>query len=96
MLFILDNNKATYIQSLEEFPYHKYFIVFDEPKSKEEFDIDFIAFDCDNKIINCVTDLDYDSMKKKIAPMNPKILEEQDMSFEDSFITKVGMEDIEK
>ena len=93
---IIDKNKATYIQSLEEFPYHKYFIVFDEPMSKEEFDIDFIAFDCDNKIINCVTDLDYDSMKKKIASMNPKILEEQDMSFEDSFITKVGMEDIEK
>ena len=68
-------------------------MAYDTVYNERDFGIDFVSFDRDNKIITCITNLDYEHMEEKVKPFNPKILEEISMNVEESFITRVTKEE---
>lgn len=90
---IVDNGKVHEYHNILDFNYHKYVMAFDTNYNESDFKIDFVSFDRDNKIITCVTNLDYEHMLEKIQPFNPKIIEELSMNVEESFITKITKEE---
>ena len=65
-------------------------MAFDENINEKSFGIHFVRFDKENKIISCVTKLPFKEMKERIVKFNPKLLEEQPMSVEESFIIRMG------
>jgi hypothetical protein len=67
-------------------------MAFDGPINKESFGIHFASFEQDNKLISCVTKLEYSEMKKAASAFPLKYLEEQEMSVEEAFITKLEEE----
>ena len=67
-------------------------MAFAEPVDKESFHIHFASFEQDNKLISCVTKLEYSEMKKVASAFPLKYLEEQEMSVEEAFITKLEEE----
>lgn len=73
--------------SLEK--YHKYTMAFDRELTEVDFDIDFVSFSREKRIINCVTELDYVAMQNAVNKFNPIILEEIDIDFEELFVLEV-------
>ncbi|MCR5232018.1 MAG: ABC transporter ATP-binding protein [Acholeplasmatales bacterium] len=69
--------------------YHKYNMAFNERYLERNFDIDFISFRWGDKILSCVCELDYENMKKAIEKLNPIILEEVPIDFEELFLIEV-------
>lgn len=69
--------------------YHKYTMAFKEEFEQDNFDIEFVNFSREKRIITCVTELDYDQMEKAIAKYNPVILEELTIDFEELFVIEV-------
>lgn len=86
---IINNGDAKLINDLSTLGYHRYTMVFDKEMKEENFDFSFASFKAEGKIINCITGLDYDSMYLAIKHLNPKILEEQEMTFEEKVITNI-------
>ena len=87
---VVDQSKVYVYNDISEFSYHRYIMAFDENVTEKSFLIHFESFDKDNKIISCVTKLPYQEMKKAISHYKPKLLEEQPMSVEESFIIRMG------
>ena len=87
---VVDNRKVYVYNDISEFSYHRYVMAFAENISEKKFGISFVRFEKENKIITCVTKLPYKEMKEAIAKFNPKFLEEEPMSVEESFIIRMG------
>ena len=89
---VVDKGNAVLYDDISKFSYHKYVMAFAEPVDKESFHIHFASFEQDNKLISCVTKLEYSEMKKVASAFPLKYLEEQEMSVEEAFITKLEEE----
>ena len=89
---VVDKGNAVLYDDISKFSYHKYVMAFAEPVDKESFHIHFASFEQDNKLISCITKLEYSEMKKVASAFPLKYLEEQEMSVEEAFITKLEEE----
>ena len=69
--------------------YHKYTMAFDKELTEVDFDIDFVSFSREKRIINCITKLDFASMQNAVSKFNPIILEEMNIDFEELFVLEV-------
>ena len=69
--------------------YHKYQIAFNNEYEKEDFDIDFISFNKDKRIIKVVSTLAYEEFSKQIEKYKPLIIDEIPIDFEELFIIEV-------
>lgn len=76
--------------------YHKYTMAFKEEMKPEQFDIEFVRFSNEKRIITCVTLLDYDEMMEKISDFNPLLFEESPLDFEEEFMTEVSSMEVKK
>ena len=76
--------------------YHRYTMGFDKPMKQSDFDIDFVQFQADGRIIHCVTKHDFSTMKEMIEDMNPIILEEIALDFEEQFMIEIELKKGEK
>lgn len=70
--------------------YHKYTMAFPEAHEETDFDIHFVDFAREKRIINCITTLDYEQMEKEIEKYHPLILEELSIDFEELFVIEVN------
>ena len=86
-LFVSDN-KAEYIKDLSDLNYHKYVMAYNSKMDDNSFKVDFVSFERNNRVITCVTKLDYEAMKEKMDRYNPLLLEEQKIGFEEIFLLK--------
>ena len=68
---------------------HKYQVAFKEQYSKEDFDMEFITFNKDGRIIKVVSEDDYDTFSNKMKKYNPLIIDEIEIDFEELFIIEV-------
>lgn len=68
---------------------HKYQVAFDRVVEKSEFDISFISFSQDGRIIKVVCEYSLDEFTKKIKKYNPLIIDEIKIDFEELFIIEV-------
>ena len=69
--------------------YHKYQVAFNEVVIKEDFDIEFISYEQDRRIIKVVVKEDLEEFSKKIQKFNPLIIDEINIDFEELFIIEV-------
>jgi len=68
---------------------HKYQVAFDKVMEKEDFDIEFISFAKDNRIVKVVVEDDLETFKEKIKKYNPLLIDEIAIDFEELFIIEV-------
>ena len=69
--------------------YHKYQMAFENSYTKEDFDIDFISYSQDGRVIKVVSEEDYETFKQQIMKYNPLIIDEIPIDFEELFIIEV-------
>jgi ABC-2 type transport system ATP-binding protein len=88
---LLDNQAITSSGDIQESltKYHKYQIAFDKALCKENFDIDFISYSQDGRVIKVVVKDDYEEFSKKINKYNPLIIDEISIDFEELFMIEV-------
>ena len=88
---LLDNQAITSSGDIQESltKYHKYQIAFDKALCKENFDIDFISYSQDGRVIKVVVKDDYEEFSKKINKYNPIIIDEITIDFEELFMIEV-------
>ena len=88
---LLDNQKITSSGDIQESlnKYHKYQIAFENELSKENFDIDFISYSQDGRVIKVVVEEEYDEFSNKINKYNPLIIDEISIDFEELFMIEV-------
>ena len=88
---LIDNNQISSHGLISESiaKVHKYQVAFNEIPSKEMFDIDFITYHQDSRIIKVVVDDDYETFTKKISKYNPILIDEIAIDFEELFIIEV-------
>ena len=68
---------------------HKYQVAFEHIVDKDDFDIDFISYQQDKRIIRVVVNEDIDEFTKKIEKYKPLIIDEIQIVFEELFIIQV-------
>lgn len=68
---------------------HKYQVAFKTQYQKEDFDMNFISYKQDGRIIKVVTEDDYETFKEKMNKYNPLIIDEIEIDFEELFIIEV-------
>ena len=68
---------------------HKYQVAFEHIVDKDDFDIDFISYQQDKRIIKVVVNEDIDEFTKKIEKYKPLIIDEIQIDFEELFIIQV-------
>ena len=61
----------------------------EEKIAKEAFDMNFITFNQDGRIIKVVTEDDYETFSNKMKKFNPLIIDEIEIDFEELFIIEV-------
>ncbi len=88
---LLDNNKISSHGLISESlaKVHKYQVAFNNVPTKEMFDINFITYHQDNRIIKVVVEDDYATFTNKISKFNPLIIDEIAIDFEELFIIEV-------
>ncbi len=69
--------------------YHKYQAAFSTAPSKDDFGIDFISYQQDARIIKVVVKETLDEFREKINHLNPVIVDEIAIDFEELFIIEV-------
>lgn len=68
---------------------HKFQVAFESIPSKEDFDIDFILYNQDSRIIKVVVKENYDEFSEKMKKYNPLLIDEISIDFEELFIIEV-------
>lgn len=68
---------------------HKYQVAFNEKPNKEQFNLEFIKYQQDERIIKVVVKDDLESFKEKISIHNPILIDEIPIDFEELFIIEV-------
>ena len=69
--------------------YHKYQVAFNKEYDEEDFDLKFIKFSKDKRVIKVVSTLDYEEFLSKISNYEPLIIDEIPIDFEELFIIEV-------
>ena len=69
--------------------YHKYQVAFSEIVTKEDFDLEFVSYQQDRRVIKVVVREELDEFSKKIEKFNPLIIDEINIDFEELFIIEV-------
>lgn len=69
--------------------YHKYQVAFSKEYEKEDFDLEFISFNKDKRIIKVVSTLPYEEFSNQINKYEPLIIDEIPIDFEELFIIEV-------
>ena len=88
---LLDNmeiSSSGYIQDKIS-TYHKYQVAFERHIDKDLFDINFVNYLEEGRVIKFVCDLSIEDLKKKIESFNPLIIDEIPIDFEELFIIEV-------
>ena len=88
---LLDNQSITSSGDIQESlnKYHKYQIAFEKVFTKENFDIDFISYSQDGRIMKVVVKEEYEQFKNKIEKYNPLLIDEIPIDFEELFMIEV-------
>ena len=88
---LLDAKKISSSGSITERleKYHKYIVAFEEEPKKEDFDIEMVSYKQEKRIVTIVCKLDYDEFSLKIKDLNPLLIEEAKIEFEELFILEV-------
>jgi ABC-2 type transport system ATP-binding protein len=68
---------------------HKYQVAFEHIVDKDDFDIDFISYQQDKRIIKVVVNEEIEEFTKKIEKYKPLIIDEIQIDFEELFIIQV-------
>ncbi|MBQ8293286.1 MAG: ABC transporter ATP-binding protein [Bacilli bacterium] len=68
---------------------HKYQVAFEHVVVKEDFDIEFISYQQDRRIIKVVVKEDLEEFTEKIQKFNPLLIDEIKIDFEELFIIQV-------
>ena len=68
---------------------HKYQVAFKDVYKEEDFDIEFIKYSQDSRVIKVVVKENYEEFKEKISKFNPLIIDEIEIDFEELFIIEV-------
>ena len=74
-------------EALEEV--HKYQVAFENIVDKEDFDMEFISYHQDKRVIKVVVKEAYEEFSEKIKKFNPLIIDEIKIDFEELFIIEV-------
>ena len=69
--------------------YHKYQVAFEHIVDKDDFDINFVMYQQDKRIIKVVVRESYEEFSEKIKHLNPLIVDEIKIDFEELFIIQV-------
>lgn len=69
--------------------YHKYQVAFSQMVNKEQFNVDFITYQQDGRIIKVVVKEELEEFKQKILVNKPLIIDEIKIDFEELFIIEV-------
>ena len=89
---MIDDKNVTYsgdlIDSLSM--YHKYNVGFEKPVTKEDFAFEVISIEIDKRFVTVVTKLEYETFKGKIEHLNPLLIDELRIDFEELFILEVN------
>lgn len=75
------------IEKIEQI--HKYQVAFEKEVKKEDFNIDFIKYEQDKRIVKVVCKEPLEEFNKKISNLNPLIIDEIPIDFEELFIIEV-------
>ena len=88
---LLDNSKIVSSGSIDEAlnKYHKYQVAFLEEPKKEDFNIDFVNYQQDARIVKVVVKADIVEFTNCIQHLNPVIIDEINIDFEELFIIEV-------
>lgn len=88
---LLDNQSIISSGDIQESlnKYHKYQIAFEKVFTKENFDIDFISYSQDGRIMKVVVKEEYEQFKNKIEKYNPLLIDEIPIDFEELFMIEV-------
>ena len=68
---------------------HKYQVAFEHIVDKDEFEMEFISYHQDKRIIKVVVKDDYETFSEKIKKFKPLIIDEIKIDFEELFIIEV-------
>jgi ABC-2 type transport system ATP-binding protein len=68
---------------------HKYQFALDKVMNKEDFDINFISYQQDGRVIKVVCEYSYDEFKDMMKKYNPLLIDEIKIDFEELFIIEV-------
>ncbi len=68
---------------------HKYQVAFDYIPKQEDFDIEFISYKQDSRIIKVVVKEDIEDFAEKMKQYNPLLIDEVSIDFEELFIIEV-------
>ena len=68
---------------------HKYQLAFDKVMNKEDFDLDFISYVQDGRVIKVVCNYPYNEFVEKIKKYNPLLIDEIKIDFEELFIIEI-------
>ena len=68
---------------------HKYQVAFEHIMDKDDFDMKFISYHQDKRIIKVVVKDDYDTFVEKMSKFKPLIIDEIKIDFEELFIIEV-------
>ena len=74
-------------ERLEE--YHKYIIAFDNEPKKEDFNFKMVSYKQEKRIVTIVAKIEYDEFASKIKDLNPLLIEEVRIEFEELFMLEV-------
>jgi len=88
---LLDNQTISSSGDIQESltKYHKYQIAFNTIIRKDSFDLDFISYTQDGRVIKVVVKEDYEEFCNKINKFNPLIIDEIPIDFEELFMIEV-------
>lgn len=88
---LLDNKQISSSGDISEeiSKVHKYQIAFKDSLEEKDFDINFISFKKDGRIIKVVVKENYEEFENKINKYNPLIIDEIEINFEELFIIEV-------
>lgn len=69
--------------------YHKFMIAFDHEVDKKEFDIPFVSYKQDKRVITIVVKNDYEEISKIMEKYHPLLIDEIEIDFEELVIIEI-------
>lgn len=69
--------------------FHKYQVAFENILKREDFDLEFVSYTQNSRIIKVVVKEDFEEFQNKISKYNPLLIDEIKIDFEELFIIEV-------
>lgn len=88
---LIDNKRVSSSGAIEDniAKYHKYQIAFARDINKEDIDFPCESINIDNHFVKIITKLDYEEFSKAISKLEPLIIDEIPIDFEELFVIEV-------